>query len=194
MAASRALLPVVYHPEYSAPQLGEKHTFPMQVFRRIHDRLLQRRVVAAQQLEQPTHMPSRAQLLAVHDANYVEAFLTGTLSQASVRRIGFGDITRTQTLIRRTLWECAGTLLTARLALACGLAVNTAGGTHHAHPSFGSGFCLINDLGVTAETLLREAGNGVERVMVVDLDVHQGDGTAAMFADRENVHVFDIHW
>jgi acetoin utilization deacetylase AcuC-like enzyme len=94
--------------EYSAPQLGEKHTFPMQVFHRIHDRLLQRRVVAAQQLEQPTHMPSRAQLLAVHDANYVEAFLTGTLSQVSVRRIGFGDITRTQTLIRRTLWECAG--------------------------------------------------------------------------------------
>jgi len=163
----------------------------MQVFRRIHDRLLSRGVVSPSQMVYPTEMPSRRQLLAVHEEAYLDAFMSGSLSDVAVRRIGFGEVARTETLIRRTLWEVAGTLLTARLALQHGLAVNTAGGTHHAHPGFGSGFCLINDLAITANALLDEGA--VQRVMIVDLDVHQGDGTAAAFAGREDVHVFDMH-
>lgn len=86
-------------------------------------------------------------------------------------RIGFGATTRTQILVDRTKAEVAGTLLTARLALQHGLACNTAGGTHHAFADYGSGFCILNDLAYTAHVLLVE--NLVQRVMILDLDVHQ---------------------
>ncbi|XP_075265613.1 uncharacterized protein SYNPCC7002_A1628-like [Convolutriloba macropyga] len=140
---------------------------------------------------QPHILPTKEELLAVHSEAYLDDFLAGTLPAPIVRRIGFNEIIHTETLVRRTLWECAGTLLTARLALQHGLAVNTAGGTHHAFPSSGSGYCVINDLAVTTEALLRDGI--VQRVMIVDLDVHQGDGTARIFQGREDVYIFDFH-
>jgi acetoin utilization deacetylase AcuC-like enzyme len=94
-------------------------------------------------------------------------------------------------LANRTVHAVGGTLLTARLALEHGLACNSAGGTHHAHPGFGSGFCIFNDLAVTAAMLLRE--NTVNSVLVIDLDVHQGDGTAAAFRDEPRVFTFSMH-
>jgi acetoin utilization deacetylase AcuC-like enzyme len=124
----------------------------------------------------------------VHDRAYLEAFQGGALDAAATRRIGLGAATSGRLLIERTHAEVAGTLLTARLALEGGLAVNTAGGTHHAHPGFGSGYCILNDLAVTAEALLAESaaaaagGSGggvppgapsVSRVLILDLDVHQ---------------------
>jgi len=177
--------------EYSAPILRDKHTFPMQVFGHIHDRLLLRRIIAPEQIVQPCSLPTMEELLAVHTEDYVIGFLSGTLPAPTIRKIGFNETTSSRVLIKRTLWECAGTMLTARLALSHGLAVNTAGGTHHAFPSYGSGYCIINDLSVTAEALLRRGL--VQRVMVVDLDVHQGDGTAARFEGRSDVFVFDMH-
>ncbi|GFH10194.1 hist_deacetyl domain-containing protein [Haematococcus lacustris] len=159
-------LPVVYSEDYSAPQLAPGHRFPMQVFRRIHTRLLELQLIT----------PNQAQLELVHSQEYLHAFLHGRLDEQRMRRIGLGaEAIRSPVLIKRTMAEVAGTLLTARLALRCGLAVNTAGGTHHAHPAYGSGFCILNDLATTAK-------GAVSRLLVVDLDVHQGDGTAVCLA------------
>ncbi|GAX76398.1 hypothetical protein CEUSTIGMA_g3843.t1 [Chlamydomonas eustigma] len=176
---SVAALPVVYHPSYSAPQLKEGHRFPMAVFGRIHHRLLnQHRLVEQDQVFQPAALPSEPDILLVHDPDYLHAFNTGTLDEARMRRIGFGETTRTPILVERTKAEIAGTLLTARLAIQHGLACNTAGGTHHAYRDQGSGFCILNDLAVTTEVLIQEGK--VNKVLILDLDVHQGDGTASM--------------
>jgi len=185
-------LPVVHHPLYSAPQLGPGHRFPMAVFERIHHRLLHvHGLVRPEQVHTPPCLPTDAQLAAVHTAEYLAAFSAGALDEARVRRIGFGEATRSRTLIDRTKAEVAGTLLTARLALARGVAVNTAGGTHHAHPGFGSGFCVLNDLAFTARTLLAEGS--VARLLIVDLDVHQGDGTAVCLSDEPRAFTFSVH-
>jgi len=93
--------------------------------------------------------------------------------------------------VRRSWLAVGGTLLTARLALRHGLACHLAGGTHHAFPEYGSGFCIFNDVAVTARLLLAEGA--VTRLMVVDLDVHQGDGTAAIFAAEPRVFTFSAH-
>ena len=127
----------------------------------------------------------------VHDPEYISSFCSGQLDAAAMRRIGFGEVTSTQLLIDRTKAEVAGTLLTAELALQHGLAVNTAGGTHHAFSNYGSGFCILNDLAITAELLLSRGA--CSRILICDLDVHQGDGTAALFENRTDVFTLSIH-
>ncbi|KAG1653951.1 hypothetical protein FOA52_002848 [Chlamydomonas sp. UWO 241] len=188
----RGLLPVVYHPAYSAPLLRAGHRFPMQVFGTIHDRLLHHhRLIGPGQVHVPTRLPDDDVLALVHMREYVSAFSEGRLDDVRARRIGFGAALSEPVLIERTKAEVAGTLLTARLALRHGLACNTAGGTHHAFPSFGSGYCILNDLAVTTELLIAEGA--VRRVLVLDLDVHQGDGTAAIFAGRKDVFTLSVH-
>ncbi|PRW61526.1 histone deacetylase [Chlorella sorokiniana] len=139
----------------------------------------------------PPSLPGRDLLNLVHSPEYVDAFCSGSLDEQRMRRIGFGEATRSQVLIDRTLAELAGTLLTAELALAHGMACNTAGGTHHAFRDYGSGFCILNDLAVTAELLLRQGR--VQRVLILDLDVHQGDGTAHIFSGRKDVFTLSVH-
>jgi acetoin utilization deacetylase AcuC-like enzyme len=118
----------------------------------------------------------------------VEAVLSQSLDLAAARRIGL-PITRE--VATRSRAANGGTVLTARLALAHGIACNTAGGSHHAFAAYGSGFCVFNDVAVAARVLLEEAL--VERVLVIDLDVHQGDGTAAIFLDDPRVFTFSVH-
>lgn len=183
--------PVVYHPLYSAPQLPPGHRFPMAVFANIHRHLMAEGTVDPRQVHMAPTLPSKELLCLVHTQEYVDAFCSGTLDDKRVRRIGFGEVTRSQALIDRTLAEVAGTLLTAELALEHGLACNTAGGTHHAFPDFGSGFCILNDLAVTAELLLRQGR--ASRVLILDLDVHQGDGTAHIFSGRRDVFTLSMH-
>ncbi|KAK9804901.1 hypothetical protein WJX72_010870 [[Myrmecia] bisecta] len=184
-------LPVVHHPAYSAPQLPSGHRFPMGVFGRIHHLLLQEGLIQPTQVHCPAFLPSGDELQLVHDAQYVDRFCTGTLDAELERRIGFGEVTRQPILIERTLAEVAGTLHTAELALQCGLACNTAGGTHHAFPAYGSGFCILNDLAFTARNLQRRGA--VQRVLILDLDVHQGDGTAAIFEGDDSVFTLSVH-
>ncbi|GAB0490974.1 hypothetical protein MMPV_002216 [Pyropia vietnamensis] len=141
--------------------------------------------LSASGLVPPTHWtrpspPSRSTLTAVHDPTYVDAFLRGTLPPAEDRRIGFRGLW-SPALARRTVLEVGGTAATAAAALSSGLACHVGGGTHHAHPGYGSGFTIFNDLAVTARTLVAPGG-GVDRLLIVDVDVHQGDGTAAVFA------------
>ncbi len=178
--------PLVYHPAYSAP-LPSSHRFPMAKFRLLHDHLSRLDLARPEQVHQPLPIPRRA-LELVHGRSYHEAFAKGHLSPAEQRRIG---LPATTPLVRRTWLAVGGTLLTARLALQHGLACHLAGGTHHAFPTYGSGFCIFNDVAVAAQVLLSEGA--VTRLMVVDLDVHQGDGTAAIFAADPRVFTFSAH-
>jgi acetoin utilization deacetylase AcuC-like enzyme len=127
-------------------------------------------------------------LMRTHTASYVEAVLTQTLDAKLERRIGFPV---TQAVAERSLLAVGGTRLAADLALAHGLAANTAGGSHHADREGGAGFCVFNDVAVAALDLLQ--ARRVERILVVDCDVHQGDGTARLFATDPRVFTLSIH-
>ena len=180
-------LPLVYHPDYVTP-LPEGHRFPMPKFGMIRDRLLVGGV-APEAFHRPAPA-TREQLERVHTPAYVEAFIAGTLDHDAIRRIG---LPWSEGLVTRTVTAAGGALRTAELALDSpgGIACNCAGGTHHAHADFGSGFCIFNDLAVAAADLL--ARGRVQQVLIVDLDVHQGDGTAAIFADDPRVFTFSMH-
>jgi acetoin utilization deacetylase AcuC-like enzyme len=159
----------------------------MAKFRQLHDLLLSQGLATPSQLHTPLPAPRRW-LELVHPRTYHQAFGLGELSAADQRRIG---LPATQPLVRRTWLAVGGTVLTARLALRHGVACHLAGGTHHAFPLHGSGFCIFNDCAVAARVLLAEGA--VERLMVVDLDVHQGDATAAIFATDPRVFTFSAH-
>ncbi|MFM7086843.1 MAG: histone deacetylase [Cyanobium sp.] len=178
--------PLVYHPAYSAP-LPSSHRFPMAKFRLLHEYLLRHDLARPEQFHQPLPIPRRS-LELVHGRRYHEAFCRDQLSPAAQRRIG---LPATTPLVRRSWLAVGGTLLTARLALTHGLACHLAGGTHHAFADHGSGFCIFNDVAVAARQLLAEGA--VQRLMVVDLDVHQGDGTAALFGSEPRVFTFSAH-
>ncbi|KAK9827770.1 hypothetical protein WJX74_001780 [Apatococcus lobatus] len=184
-------LPIVFHHAYSAPKLPDGHRFPMGVFQRIRDILIEEGVIQPSQVHRPGALPNREQLLMVHEASYVDAFCRNALSDAEIKRIGFGEMCLQPVLVERTLAEIAGTLLTAKLALQQGLACNTAGGTHHAFPNFGSGFCILNDLAVTSRVLLQQGV--VSKILIVDLDVHQGDGTAVCLQDMPEAFTLSMH-
>lgn len=179
-------LPCVYHDDYDTP-LPQGHRFPMQKFRMLRELLERDGVVSRSNFVQP-ETPAIELLEAVHAPDYVQAFLAGELTRDAERRIG---LPWSPGLARRSRIAVGGTLRTAKLALEHGLACNTAGGTHHAFREFGSGFCIFNDLAVTARTLLDRGV--VQSVLIVDLDVHQGDGTAAIFAAESRVFTFSMH-
>ncbi len=179
-------LPIVYHPNYTVP-LPSTHRFPMVKFRMLHDRLLKDGIATPSQFHQPDRAP-QDWIESVHDPDYVNAYCNGTLDDKAFRRIG---LPWSPELVDRTCIAVGGTLLTAKLALQNGLACNTAGGTHHAFPSYGSGFCIFNDLAIAARILQRE--NLAQKILIVDLDVHQGDATAFIFQDDPSVFTFSMH-
>jgi acetoin utilization deacetylase AcuC-like enzyme len=143
---------------------------------------------------EPAPLADAASLALAHDARYVRQFLDGTLDARIMRRIGFPW---SEQLSRRTLASVGGTMaaatdaLTFTNALASGFGGNLAGGTHHAHRSEGSGFCVFNDLAVAILALRRDGR--ARRAAVLDLDVHQGDGTASIFEDDPNVLTISLH-
>lgn len=180
------MLPLVYHPDYSFPFPGE-HRFPMEKFALLHD-YLRSSGIAHRDNE---YRPGRARqslLSQVHCPQYVDAIVNGNLDQKALRRMG---LPWSAGLIRRTCIAPMGTLLTAQLALQHGLACHLAGGTHHAHYDFGSGFCLFNDLAFAAKQVL--ASGSVQKILIFDCDVHQGDGTAAMLMEEPRAFTCSIH-
>jgi acetoin utilization deacetylase AcuC-like enzyme len=179
-------VPLVYHPDYVVP-LPPEHRFPMPKFGKIYDILLSEGIARPGQFNLPP-IASRAWLEQVHTTDYVGTFLAGKLEPKAQRRIG---LPWSPALVKRTCAAVGGTVLTARLALQYGLACNTAGGTHHAFPDFGSGFCIFNDLAVATRLVQNECL--AARVLIVDLDVHQGDGTAVIFQDDPTVFTFSMH-
>ena len=178
--------PFIYHQAYSAP-LPSSHRFPMAKFRLLHQLLLEQGLAREEQFVQPLPAPRRW-LELVHEPRYHQAFARGELSHQEQRRIG---LPATTPLVQRTWLAVGGTVLTARLALEHGLACHLAGGTHHAYPGHGSGFCIFNDCAVAARVLLAEGR--VQQLMVIDLDVHQGDATAAIFAGDPRVFTVSVH-
>ncbi|MDG2616182.1 histone deacetylase [Thermoleptolyngbya sichuanensis XZ-Cy5] len=179
-------LPLVYHSDYVAP-LPDSHRFPMEKFRRLSELLVADGVAHPSQFHTP-ELPPVDWLELVHTPDYVQQYRTGTLDARAQRRIG---LPWSPALANRTCIAVGGTVLTAKLALERGLACNTAGGTHHAFPSFGSGFCIFNDMAI-ATRVLQHLGL-VKKVLIVDLDVHQGDGTAVIFQDDPSVFTFSMH-
>lgn len=179
-------LPIVNHPDYVAP-LPAGHRFPMGKFGMLYE-LLQRDVVEhAWEFFTPS-LPPRDWLELVHAPDYVQAYCEGTLDAKSRRRIG---LPWTEQLAHRTCIAVGGTVLTAQLALETGLACNTVGGTHHAFADFGSGFCIFNDMAIATRVVQKQGL--VQKVLILDLDVHQGDGTAAIFQDDDSVFTFSMH-
>ena len=159
----------------------------MAKFRLLHQLLLERELARAEQFVQPLPAPRRW-LELVHEPRYHQAFAHGTLTHQEQRRIG---LPATTALVQRTWLAVGGTVLTARLALEHGLACHLAGGTHHAYPDRGSGFCIFNDCAVAAQVLLDEGR--VQQLMVIDMDVHKGDATAAIFASEPRVFTVSVH-
>jgi acetoin utilization deacetylase AcuC-like enzyme len=179
-------LPIVYHHDYVTP-LPAAHRFPMAKFGLLRDLLVRDGVVLPGEVYQPG-MPPLTWLQWVHTPDYVQSYCQGTLDAKAQRRIG---LPWSPALVRRTCTAVGGTILTAKLALKRGLACNTAGGTHHAFPSYGSGFCIFNDLAIASRVLFQQ--RLVQQILIVDLDVHQGDGTAWIFQKDPQVFTFSMH-
>ena len=175
---------LAHHPDYVA-ELPPGHSFPMDKYGLLMLALADRGADFAEHVPEP--MP-REWIEAVHDIAYVAAVFGGTLTREVERRIGFAV---TPAMLRRSRLVMGGTYLAARLALDLGFAANTAGGSHHALAATGAGYCLFNDIAVAGARLLAEGRIG--KLAVVDLDVHQGDGTAAIFAGHEDVVTFSMH-
>ncbi|MBY8975126.1 histone deacetylase [Rhodobacteraceae bacterium NNCM2] len=180
------MLPIVHHPHYQIP-LREGHRFPMSKYGYLREILLERGLLERGRYPAPA-MASIGQLGLAHDPGYVERVTGQTLTPAETRVIGLPN---QPDVARRARLSSAGTLLAAWLALETGLACNSAGGSHHARREAGSGFCVFNDVGVAAMNLIAQGFSGA--ILVVDADVHQGDGTARIFEENDQVFTFSIH-
>ncbi len=179
-------LAIVHHPDYDA-RFPATHRFPMGKYRRLMEILHDRGLAAPASLHVPE--PAGPELLSLaHAADYVDQVIASAVPEAVEREIGFPVDERVS---RRARLATSGTLLAARLALRSGVACNTAGGSHHARRAGGAGFCTFNDVAVAALALIGEKAVG--RVLVVDLDVHQGDGTADILMHEPRAFTFSMH-
>ncbi|NBD07772.1 MULTISPECIES: histone deacetylase [Corallococcus] len=177
----------VFHLDrYSVP-LPEGHRFPMEKYRLLRELLLARGILSPASLFEAPRA-ERADLERVHTPRYLDAFFGGTLTDAELRRLGFPW---SPLLVDNARASVGGTLAAARAALEDGFGAHLAGGTHHAFPDHGEGFCVFNDIAVAIRVL--QAEGAIRRAVVVDLDVHQGNGTAATFAGDPSVFTFSMH-
>lgn len=167
--------------------LPEDHRFPMVKYRLLRERVVADGIVSPADLLEPP-AADWDDLRLVHTAAYVDGVATGTLPREIQRGIGFPW---SPAMVERARRSVGGTIAAARAALEDGLAANLAGGTHHSFAHRGEGYCVFNDIAVAARVLLRD--RRITRALVVDLDVHQGNGTAAIFRDDPSVFTFSVH-
>ena len=180
-------LSISFHPEYGAGIARPDGRFPAQKYSCLRAFLQSGPLADRIDWIRPP-LASQAVLEGAHDPAYIRAVLGGALSPAEIRRIGFP---MSDALVRRARLACGGTLVTADAALRLGRAANAAGGSHHAGYSAGAGFCVFNDVAVAARSLLKSGR--VARILILDCDVHQGDGTARLFADAPEVFTVSLH-
>jgi len=179
-------LPIIHHPEYQA-SLRPTHRFPMSKYGYLREALAARDLLRDDPVFNPD--PADEEMLSrTHDPAYVARALTEALTPEEVKRIG---LPQTEQVIRRSRFAAAGSFLAARYALEGGIACNAAGGSHHARFEHGAGYCVFNDVAVAIRAL--QAERLARRVLIVDCDVHQGDGTASIFAGERNVVTLSIH-
>lgn len=179
------MLPLIYHPIYSDFPLPDGHRYPLQKYRLLKEYIEQQHLDVA--LLTPEKLDGDI-VKSIHDTEYADALLNGTLPLAKMRRIGFPW---SEALIERSLTSLGGTLLTMEQAYKQGLAIHLTGGYHHSHYDFGSGFCLFNDLVLGAQHIL--STTHARKVMIIDCDVHHGDGTAAMAQGRDDIVTVSVH-
>jgi acetoin utilization deacetylase AcuC-like enzyme len=172
--------------KYSFP-LPDGHRFPIAKYARLRERVIAEGIVPAECVHDPARV-SRDDLLLVHTANYVDRFTRGAVTPDEERRLGFPW---SEALVERAYRAAGGTSEAVRAALDEGIAMNLAGGTHHAFPSHGEGFCVFNDVAIAIRALQRDGL--IDRAAVIDLDVHQGNGTNAIFTDDDRVFTFSMH-
>jgi len=167
--------------------LPERHPFPMAKYPLLRELLEREQLIEPARIHAPEEAPLEL-LLRAHTPAYVESFVQGTLAPDTRKALGFEWSPQ---LLRRARLAVSGTLWACETALEDGLAGNLAGGTHHAFADRGAGYCSFNDVAIALKELL--ARRAIGRALVVDLDVHQGDGTASIFADDPRVFTFSMH-
>lgn len=182
----RPMLSLVTHPDYDIP-LPEGHRFPATKFSALMRRLAEDGIDRQFTRMQPSPA-SRADLLRTQDKAYVDAIADGTLDADAIRTLG---LKWSRVLANRSFLAVNGTLLAARQALQFGLACHAAGGTHHAHFAHGAGYCVFNDLAYSATRLIEEGAT--RSILILDCDVHQGDGTARILVDRPDIFTCSLH-
>src|SRR4028119_1708936 len=177
---------IFYSPYYYA-DIGEGHVFPIKKFELVRDKLLKEGTLSPNEIIEP--QPAEFEdVLLVHTEDYVSRLRDGVLTKQEIRKLG---LPWSQSLVRRSFLACSGTINAARHALENEVASNLAGGTHHSFPDRGEGFCVLNDVAVAVKVLQKE--NLARRFLIVDCDVHQGNGTAFIFKDDATVFTFSMH-
>jgi acetoin utilization deacetylase AcuC-like enzyme len=177
---------IAFDPIYAHP-LPEGHRFPMLKYELIPEQLLHEGTITADELFAPSVCPDEI-VLITHDAEYFARLKEQRLSEREQRHIGFPQSPQ---LTQRELIITQGTIDCCNYAMRDGVALNVAGGTHHAFRDRGEGFCLLNDFAVAANYLLHKGD--VKKIVIIDLDVHQGNGTAKLFANESRVFTFSMH-
>ena len=180
------MLKIAFHPSYIHP-LPAKHRFPMEKYELLPQQLLYEGTCESDNFFEPEILNDKY-ILAVHDAEYYYDFLNLKLSQKEIRRTGFP---LSRSLVERERLIAGGTVQAALYALEQGVAMNIAGGTHHAYSNRGEGFCMLNDQAIAAQYLLDQGL--ATKILIVDLDVHQGNGTAEIFEKNPAVFTFSMH-
>ncbi len=180
------MLRVFYTPRYYA-DIGEGHVFPIRKFELVRERLLREGTLRTADIVEPQPAPL-SDVLLVHTEDYVTRLRAGTLTPREIRRLG---LPWSKALVRRSFLAAGGTIGAARWALQAGVGSNLAGGTHHAFPERGEGFCVLNDVAIAIRVLQRDGLIG--RAAIVDCDVHQGNGTATIFAEDNSIFTFSMH-
>jgi acetoin utilization deacetylase AcuC-like enzyme len=177
----------IFYCDHFVLPLPAGHRFPMEKYALLRERVASAGVESASNLREP-EAATDADLISVHDPAYVASVVEGTLSSQEIRRIGFPW---SPALVERSRRSVGGTVSAARAAGASGVAANLSGGTHHAFAHRGEGFCVFNDVAVAARLMQKEGR--ARKVVVLDLDVHQGNGTAAIFRGDPSVFTLSIH-
>ena len=182
--SSKMELPVINHEDYFA-KIGDDHKFPINKFGELANYLINRNIVKKFHTPYPC---SEETLKRAHSENYIKHVKNKTLDQKIIKKIGFPLV---DSVVRRSLVATGGTVLASKLAINNGVACNTAGGSHHANFDGGAGYCVFNDVAVAAQYLLDRGLAG--RILIVDLDVHQGNGNSDIFRENRNVFTFSMH-
>ena len=177
-------LSAVYHEDYLA-KIGDDHKFPINKFGELAKHLIKKKIVKNFHKPYPC---SEETLKRAHSENYIKNIKNKTLDKDSIKKIGFPLV---DSVVKRSLVATGGTVLASKLAIKNGIACNTAGGSHHANFEGGAGYCVFNDVAVASQYLLNRGLAG--KILIVDLDVHQGNGNADIFKDNKNVFTFSMH-